>query len=279
MKTPRDDLGIPGNAAPRVHPCILRAMSFASLSRLAALTLLLGCVHPVRSTAMVPVPAGENPTPPTDLVRLELVAAEIPPRQRSGLAWDDDGTPPDAQLRVYRGEELLYESAVAADNLRPEWSGEISENPPLRRSARIRIELWDVDGTFDQPIGTWRGRGIPGTALVDAPWRILLEGRASLVLRRKLPVAHHGTGIPRFEERGDALYITDVIPFSPAGRAGLQGGDQIVGIEGRSVAELGLGRAVSLLSQAWREGYRLDILRGEARHEVTLDSDPIWLAR
>lgn len=245
----------------------------------AVLAFAPACVYPVRATSVVPLPAGVRAVPPADLVRVQLVSAEIPPRQRSGLVWDDDGSPPDAILKIYRGSELLWESPRVDDSLRPEWTNVVTDNLLLDREETLRIELWDEDDAFDQPIGTWTGRGLPRSAIPGAPWRILLEGRAALVLRPLDPIGRRGTGVPRFEERGDSLFLVEVLRFSPAGRAGLMAGDRIVALDGEPVARLGMARAATMLSQAWNAGTRVTVERDGRRDDVTFDREPIWPAR
>src|SRR3954464_13436203 len=58
-----------------------------------ASVLLLGCAYPRRSTPLSAVSEemAKTVSAPANLWRLVLVRADIPPHQRSGLAWDDDG--------------------------------------------------------------------------------------------------------------------------------------------------------------------------------------------
>ncbi|MEM1414914.1 MAG: PDZ domain-containing protein [Myxococcota bacterium] len=250
------------------------------MRRFLALALLFACAYPVRSTTLSPVRGDVDAlNEPVGVYRVVFRTATIPPRTRDGVEWDDDGSPPDPVVRLYRGETLLLERAATEPSLSPTFPEEPSRNLMLRPEDELRIELWDDDGITERPIGIWRGRGLPRSALPGADARITLDGRAQLVFRVFEPVAQRGTGIPEFEVRKDALLVREVIPFSPAGRAGLEPGDRIVAIGDDEVAAVGPNRAAGALSTAGsRRGTVLRVRRGERIEELVLDGDYVWLA-
>lgn len=243
-----------------------------------------GCSYPVRSTPLWPLRGELQETldRPDDVYSLTVVGAELPPMKRGGLPWDEDGSGPDPFLRIYRDGKLLWESPVKEDTRSPRWEHTFERAVRLPPDVSLRIELWDEDFPAPDPAGVWRQRGLPaamqaGGSLV----RLNLEGGSTVVLRVGPPKPLRGTGVARYEVRPDALVVLEVLPYSPAGRAGLRPGDRIVAIDGRSIASLGTGRAVGLLARAGRKGgTRLKIRRPSGwQREVPLDRGFVWLVR
>lgn len=248
---------------------------------LLCLSLLVACVHPQRATSLSPVQDNTDLPAPNDLVRLSFKTAVIPPRARGDQPWDEDGSPPDPFVRVYRNDDLIYESDPTEDSLQPQFENAISENLILPATAEIRIELWDSeDLRLPKPIGTWRGRGLPPTALPGADARITLEGTAHLTFRVEPPEAFRGTGITNYELRRDELFVDKVIRFSPAGRSGLDHGDRIIAIDGQPIADLGEDAAASALSMASSRQTTMTVIHADGRREdVRLDNGYVWQSR
>ncbi|MEM9067048.1 MAG: PDZ domain-containing protein [Myxococcota bacterium] len=242
---------------------------------------VLGCAYPRRSTSLSPVPPTTNVQAPPDLLRLRFTSAVIPPRQRGDSSWDDDGTPPDVFVRVYRNDEQMYESPIAEDTLAPAWEDAVTENLRIGGTDRVRIELWDSESIrLSEPIGIWRGRGLPSTALPGADARVMLEGRAELQFRVVPPEAHRGTGILEYEVRSSALYVTEVVPLSPAGRAGITEGTQILAIDGETIDALGEASAAGKISMASSRSSSVTVLRPDGRREdVQMDTGYVWIVR
>lgn len=212
-------------------------------------------------------------------MRLRFLSAVIPPQQRGGLEWDDDGTGPDAMVRVYRNDELVWESAPVEGGLSPELNVAPPENVYLPADADIRIELWDSDAVAGDPIGIWRGRGLPPSALLGADARVMLDSRAVLVMRVERARPKRGLGLALYEQRSDAVLALDVTPRSPAARAGLVNGDRIVAIGEDSIESLGAARAASALARAGtRRGATLVVERSGHREILRLDGGFVWPA-
>ena len=248
---------------------------------LVLLAFAAGCVHPQRSTSLSPVQDVSDIPAPPDLVRLAFKSAIIPPRARGDQPWDEDGSPPDTFVRVYRNDELIYESEPAMNSLQPQFRDAMSENVILPSNAELRIELWDSEEMrLPQPIGTWRGRGLPPTALPGADARITMEGTAELTFRVEPPEAFRGTGITNYELRREELYVDQVIRFSPAGRAGLDHGDRIIAIDGQPIGDLGEDPAASALSMASSRQTTMTVIHSDGRREdVRLDNGYVWHSR
>ena len=245
-----------------------------------SLTVLGACAYPRRSPALSSVAPAEaaNVRAPEAVTRLRFVSAEIPLRQRGDLPWDDEGSEADALVRVYRGDTLLYESEPVRDSVRPTFDF-VTDNLVLPSSADLRIELWDDDPGIPEPIGIWRGRGLPRTALPGADSRLQLEGGATLLFRVEEPEVHRGVGVVLYESRGSSLHVLDVIERSPAGRAGIRAGDDIVAIGGKTIDELGADEATGALSMAASRRSTVTFRHGDDEQTVELDGGYTWRAR
>jgi hypothetical protein len=244
------------------------------------LATLVGCAYPRKTASLSTVPPAEaaNASAPDSLTRLRFISAEVPPNQRGALPWDDEGSAADPFIRVYRGDEKIYESEPVEDQLRPTFDA-VTENLLLPANEDIRIELWDDDPGVPEPIGTWRGRGLPRTALPGADSNLNLEGGAQLLFRLEPAEPLRGSGIEEYEVRSDALVILSMIERSPAGRAGVRVGDRVTAIDGKSVAELG-DAAAGALSMASSRRSSLTVVHSDGDEEtVELDGGYSWRAR
>lgn len=242
-----------------------------------------GCVYPRRGTSLAPVrsdlAAASSSSAPADLWSLVVASAVVPSESRGALAWDGEGGLPDPFLRIYRDDVLVFESPTVNDTLTPEWNVPLPRNFYAPSQASYRFELWDRDDVGADPIGIYRNRGLPENLLPGADARVLMDSGAQLALRLEPPVAHRGVGIRLYEMRGDVLVVLEVETHSPAGRAGIVSGDEILEIGGRGVSSLGEQRAAGAISMAAdrSESIRVRNARGEVR-EVALDAGLIWLA-
>ncbi|MEM9188170.1 MAG: PDZ domain-containing protein [Myxococcota bacterium] len=250
------------------------------LALVLALLLPVSCAYPKRSTSLSPVREGGAAfgSAPEHLYRLQIRSAIVPPEQRSGLAWDGDGGP-DPYVKVFRDSELIFETRVIEDELAPEWNQEAERNVLLPPNAELRFEIWDDDTGSPDPIGIWRSRGLPASALPDADARIVTDGNAELTFRIASPRAHRGVGIESYEVRGGYLLVRSVAEHSPAGRAGVQGDDRIVRIGARTVDEMGEAAAATALSMASERGQMIAIERDSETVEVRFDQEFVWLTR
>ncbi len=243
--------------------------------------LAVGCVYPRRGTSITSV---RNPRStammdaPPHVWQLTVVDAQIRPRRPGDLSWDDNGGLPDAFVRIYRNEEQVWESDTIDDSLTPRFDAALPRNFRAGEADQLRIEVWDSDTVGADPIGIYRSRGLPPTAVPGTDARILLEGGSYVSIRVEPPTAHRGLGIEEYEVRPDELEVLRVLPFSPAGRANLQAGDRIVAIGDQRVSALNDAQAASALSMAVTRHSALTIVRGSGTEQVVQPDDGyIWL--
>ena len=247
-------------------------------SLLLALGLAASCAYPRFHTALSAAEAGPSVATPNGVVRIRFQGAEIPPTD-GDRQWDDDGTGPDSYVRIYRDDELLFESEPAPNAIRPNFDF-TTPNLYLPTSSRVRIELWDDDGVR-QPasISAWTGRGLPPMALRDADAHLTMDRHALLNFRVIAPTVERGVGILEFEARSDRLVVLEVVRFSPAGRAGLRAGDEIVSIGERAIADMSTAEAQSALSMASSRRASVRYERNGSSEEASIDGGYVWQTR
>jgi hypothetical protein len=243
-----------------------------------ASVLLLGCAYPRRSTPLSAVSEdmAKTVSAPANLWRLVLVRADIPPHQRSGLAWDDDGGP-DPYLKVVVDGRELWQSPVIPNNIHPQFDASPPKNFAFNPDTRVRLELWDKDGVSGDPIGIYEGRGL-GQAILGAPTTLKLEGGATVTVKVDRPIPHYGSGIASYEVRKRALLVLKVVANSPAARAGLKAGDHITAIGGKLIDDLPGGQAESALTQAGQTGAELTVEKDGKYKGIKLDDGYVWLS-
>ena len=242
-----------------------------------------GCVYPHRSTSLTAVHSeqtGSTLHAPESLWQVTIVSAHVRPRNRGDLDWDDGGGLPDVFVRLYRGEELLFETETVDDTLEPVWNATPERNLVLAPHDNIRFEVWDDDTVGGDPVGIYRNQGLPANAVAGADARLLLEGGSYLTVRVAAPIPRRGVGIDDYEVRPDALVVIRVLPYSPASRAGIEPGHRIVAIGDQRVSALSDAQAASALSMAVSRGRELTVQdANERERSLELDSGFVWLIR
>lgn len=244
-------------------------------------TFAVGCVYPRRSTSLTSVhrdASGSMVHAPAHIWQLSVVEAHVLPRMRGDLDWDEGGGLPDVHVKIFRNEELLWSSETAENTLNPTWNATLPQNVLLSPDVPLRIELWDRDLVGADPVGSYRNRGLPDTALPGADSRILLEGGSYVTIRVENPVPHRGLGIDEYEVRPDSLSVIRVLPYSPAARANIEAGDRIVAVGDQRVSALSDAQAASALSMSITRHDQLTVVRGTGDERVIdLDRGFVWL--
>jgi hypothetical protein len=247
-----------------------------------ALLMNTGCAYEVRSTTLHTI---ANPSAdlasykPKNVWSFRLISAEIPPRKRSGLEWDSDTTKPDPFVRLYVDGRKIWESPVEYDTASPQWNIPLPRNLKVDPTSNFEIELWDFDTIASaDPIGKLTRQGLPATLTPNAVTRLMLDTGAVITATVDEPRIHEGVGIRSYETRPDCLLVTEVEPYSPAGRAGIKPDECIVEMAGQRVADLEDIKAMTMLSLASKRGYPIKVAdKKQVERTVKLDSGYIWL--
>ncbi len=252
----------------------------ACLVALGVVATMTGCaaVFPEQATPVREVPSGIqlDPPPPDDLLFLHVAAAEIPQRTRDGRKWDDvGGGAPDPFVVVFLEDEELFRTEVQANTLHPQWSKQPSVNYRIPPRSQLRLEMWDKNTMQHHPICLAKFRDVQDDAFAGGR-NITCNSGARIRLDVAPAKAKMGIGF-KYEVRKGEVIITRVFEESPASRAELKPGHQVVSIQGRAVSQMDEGEARSLINANTRTGVTLSVLeRGGTTLSVTVKDGPIY---
>jgi hypothetical protein len=265
----------------RAVPFGRRARSSFLLVAALGVPLVAGCpaVYPELGTRTRKIVDGQalDPPPPDDLRFLKFVSGRVPPRTRDGRSWGGAaGSMPDPYAKlILNGKELLRTSSQS-DTLEPTWPGAPGGNFRIVPGDKIRVELWDSNSINDQPIGV-RDVGHPTEDhRLSRQIRVELEGGGELVLAFEPAHAVYGLGL-WFELRTTSCFITRMMAGSPAERAGVKGGDEVLQIAGREVKAMSSDEVRSAFNSVPTSGMPLLLRHADgATLNITLKEGPIY---
>jgi hypothetical protein len=234
---------------------------------------LLGCgaVYPQLETPvrMPPAHIALVPPPPEDMLFLKFGGAVIPSRTRDGRSWDSiGGSLPDAFAKLIIDGKVILETPVQSNSLTPTWPDQRQANYHVRMGAAARVELWDSNPINNHPICVSDLPELHGQATTDAEMAVSCSSGAELNLVVEPAHGRLGVGL-YYELRREEVVVTRVLSQSPAARAGLVQGDQLLKIQGKAVKTMGDGEAQSLINANAVTGIDL-LVRKLDRSEVQL---------
>jgi hypothetical protein len=231
---------------------------------LLALTwLAIGCgaVYPELTTPAKAPPSGRtlDPPPPRDLVYIAFASAKIPEKTRDGRQWDT-GSAPDPFAKLLVDDRELLRTPIQSNTLNPTWPEQPHANYRLPDGARYRIELWDSNTLTNRPICV---TPVPDLLQHVGPDAMDIECESGAHVDIRVEPAHARWGLGFSYELGtdNAVAITRVLRESPAARAGIQAGDDVVSIQGKPIHGMDEGEAQSLINANSQIGIQLE-LRG-----------------
>jgi hypothetical protein len=178
-------------------------------------------------------------------------------------------------LQLFVDDKEIIKTPVDANTLKPTWPNQLRANYHVPRGKKVRVELWDSNAINNRPICVKNLLNLhddANTGSVD----IRCDSGAKVVLQ--VEPAHAKLGLGMFYElRTLAVYVSRVFAESPATRAGIRPGDEIVEIQGKRVEGMEKGEAQSLINANAQIGVRL-LVRGASgeTQEMTLKEGPIY---
>lgn len=271
-------------AVQRQHPTRtttrVRASLCATLLSLAA-ALLAGCgaVFPELGTPVRDVPPGYrfDPPPPPDLVYLAFARAVIPARTRDGRAWDSvGGSLPDPFAKLIVDDKDLIVTPIHSNTLTPTWPNQKRGNYRVRLGATIKVELWDSNPINNHPICAARIYDFHEQVSAERHLEVNCESGAHLELVVEPAHGKVGLGLS-YEIRTDHVYVTRVLSESPASRAGIRRGEEIVQVMGEPARGMPEGRVRSLMNANGSIGLELVLLGADkTERRVTIKDGPIY---
>jgi hypothetical protein len=218
-----------------------------------------------------------DPSPPSDLKWIGFIGATIPVLTRDGRRWGNElssGLPdPYVKLLVNRGE--LLQTTVQKGTLKPTWPNAPAGNFRIREDDRFRLEVWDARVINDHPIGI---RDIGRLGSEDMGGVMNVETDSGVRVQIGIEPARGRVGYGFFYElRTYDVYVTRLFGESPASRAGLQAGDQILRIDDKNARDMSEGEIRSAFNAPRAEGVRMAIKHPNgAEVELTIREGAIY---
>lgn len=237
-----------------------------------------GAVYPEIST---PVRAAGTrrlePPPPSDLVFLKFANAHIPKHTRDGRQWDSvGGSAPDPFAKLLIEDKEILLTPVQANTLSPTWPDQKVGNYRIPSGVPVRIELWDSNAINNHPICVETIGNILSEVSEEQNLDMRCDSGATIELVVQPAHAKFGLGL-YYEIGSDEIHVTRVIVESPAGRAKLMRGDQLMRIQGRDVKSMDADTARSLINSNVAAGVTFAIKRLDGSSmDVTLKDGPIY---
>jgi hypothetical protein len=239
-----------------------------------------GAVYPELSAPVRPAPTGRElkPPPPDDLLYIAFKGAEIPATTRDGRKWDSLGNAaPDAFATLSVDGKELIKTPVHANTLKPTWPDQKRANYQIKPGSRIRVELWEANPINNHPICVKNLQGLHD-GVTSGSVEIECDSGATISLAVERAHAKLGIGM-YYELRTQEIYVTRVLSHSPASRAGIVKGDQVVRIQSQEVKKLDEAEARSLINANAGSGLALTIRRADGSvADLTVQDGPIYPA-
>lgn len=246
-----------------------------------AAAMIAGCpaVFPELGTRTRSIPPGQplDPPPPDDVRWIRVLSARIPEKNRGGRPWQTRGNAADAYAKVSINEHEILRTPVQPNTLEPTWPNGPHGNFHVGHDDKLSIELWDSNPINDKPICVRDLRRIPDDAYAEHKIRVTCEDLgAEVVVAFEEGHAVSGAGL-WYELRTNSAFITRMLAGSPAERAGLQKGDEIVEINGRKVDAMTADDIRSQFNAIPFDGLPLKLKHSDGPTlDVTLKEGPIY---
>lgn len=235
-------------------------------------------VYPEISTPARAVPdrAVLTPPPPEDLYFIRIQSASIPERTRDGRKWDAvGGAAPDPFVKVLVSDKELFRTPTQPDTLSPTWPDAQRANYRIPKGNSVRVELWDANPINNHPIcvrviKSFADEAKGGLIQIDC------ESGAKITMITEPAHARIGLGM-RYELRTQSVFITRVVIDSPAARAGLRGGEEIIRIQSKDVKGMDEADARSLINANAPTGVSFTVKKADGSTlDVSLREGPIY---
>jgi hypothetical protein len=246
----------------------LRSALFAALSIL--LVASCAAVYPELRTPMVVPGAQDLEPPPKDMRWIGFLSATVPPETRDGRKWDATGNAaPDPYATLTLKGNVVIKTPVQSNTTTPTWPDAPAGNFRLKRKDVFRVELWDSNPLTDHPIGVKDNLSLTDESISNGKLEITFDTGAEIAIGVEQPRARWGLGF-FYELRVGESYVTRVYQYSPASRAGIKAGDQILELDGRPVAKMKETEVQGVLNKPHLSGLPI-LLRHQNGSHIKLD--------
>jgi hypothetical protein len=208
--------------------------------------------------------------PPKDMRWIGFAQATVPAETRDGRKWDATGNAaPDPYATLSLKGQVIIKTPVQSNTASPTWPDAPAGNFRIKRRDLYRIELWDSNPLNDHPIGVKDHVSLGDDNVSNGKLELTFDTGAEIVLAVEPPRARWGLGF-FYELRVGESYVTRVYQYSPASRAGIQAGDQILELDGKPVAKMKDVEVQSALNKPHASGLLIS-LRHKNGNQIKLD--------
>lgn len=237
-----------------------------------------GVVYPEVQTPLRTPPPGFSlaPPPPDDLLYLRFQGAVIPAKTVDGRDWDSSGgTAPDPYAKLLVNGKDVIVTPVESNTLHPKWGDQIRANYRIKKGSAVKVEVWDKNPINSHPICTEDVDNLHEEVSTEHTLEIRCESGARVEL--VVEPAHGRLGLGFFYElQTEGANVTRVFEESPARRAGLAPGDEIVAVQGQDVKTMEEGKLQSLINANASIGVEMTVRRGGQSRPVKLKNGAIY---
>jgi hypothetical protein len=196
-------------------------------------------VYPELQTPLRTAEGQPAEAPPNNLRWIAFKGATVPGETRDGRKWGGDlgHAAPDPYAVLFVNGKLLLKTPSQSGTLTPTWPDGPAGNFRVKKSDHFRVELWDSKALNDHPIG-FKDIGSVEEG-VDVSGEVDVECDSGAHVRIAFEPAHARLGLGFYYElRIGEVFVTRVYEESPAGRAGIKPGDQLLALDGKAVSGL-----------------------------------------
>jgi hypothetical protein len=249
-----------------------------SLAAVLAAIAVTSCaaVYPEVQTPLRAPNATLDPPPPKDLFWIAFKSGDVPEKTRDGRDWAELGSKlPDPVATLFVNGKELIKTNVQSSTLHATWEGSPKGNFRIKTEDKIHVEMWEA-GLVDRPLCQRDMRG-DEQDWVDAK-QISIDCDSGAHVTIAWEPAHGRVGYGFYYElRTQSVYVTRVFEESPAARAGIKGGDELVNLGDRAAKTMSPADVQSYLAAPKREGIKLTVRTpGVAPRDIELKEGAVY---
>ena len=208
---------------------------------------------------------------------LKFANAHIPTRTRDGRQWDSvGGSAPDPFAKLLIDDKEIVLTPVQANTLSPTWPDQKHGNYRIPRNTPVRIELWDANAINNHPICVESIGNLLSEVSDEQNLELRCDSGATIEL--VVQPAHAKFGLGLYYELGTYdIRVTRVVAESPAARAQLKRGDQLIRIQGHEVKGMDQESARSLINSNVSTGVTFAVKHADgSQDDVTVKDGPMY---